>query len=395
MALLIYDSTTSTHLYEFCEFLFDLLLKKKPQKKVHFLLNEKVHVFLFNHFGSEFQQLLDQNNIIICVIPIKKQIQFDQCKNVLYLSYLEELYVNDYCIKNKIDEIIFFQIDLYQIIIGLRRFLLRKRIKISGILFSPYTFYPSKFKFLKLRKYLQISCMLLNPDIDQLFILNDSDSVNQLNKNHSTTVFKLLVDPIKKRNIPLRDFRCELQINKNDIVFLSLGGISHRKNIHTILEALDLLPENVLDRLKVIISGETHDSEYALGIKRLINNKLTDKVIFMNHFLEINELESLVCFSDAVLTVYVDFYSSSGVVGNASKYHKPLIAANTGVIGRMTNEFSLGLTVNPNSANEISDAITQLVFDSISVTSNAQFEAYNTRNHYLKFAEQFLAKAYV
>jgi glycosyltransferase involved in cell wall biosynthesis len=237
--------------------------------------------------------------------------------------------------------------------------------------------------------------MLLNPDIYQLFILNDLVSVNHLNKNHNTSVFKLLVDPIKKRNIPLKDFRCGLQINKSDIVFLSLGGISHRKNIHTILKALDLLPENVLDRLKLIISGKTHDSEYALGIKKLINKKLIDKVIFLNHFLEIDELESLVCFSDALLTVYVDFYSSSGVVGNASKYHKPLIAANTGVIGRITNEFSLGLTVNPNSANEISDAITQLVYDQISVTANAQFEAYNTRNYYIKFAEQFLTEAYV
>jgi hypothetical protein len=102
MALLIYDSTTSTHLYEFCEFLFDLLLKKKPQKKVHFLLNEKVQVFLFNHFGSEFQKLIDQNNVIIHVIPYKKQIHFDRCKNVLYLSYLEELYVNNFFLNKTI-----------------------------------------------------------------------------------------------------------------------------------------------------------------------------------------------------------------------------------------------------------------------------------------------------
>jgi len=392
MPLLIYDSSESTHLFEFCEYILGGLLQKEENQPVYFLLNDKVEKFLIEKFALEKKKIFTKRNIIIHSIPDEYQNQFNNCNNVLYLSYLEEKFVNNYCIKNHINEVIFLQIDTFQIILGLRKYFNRKNIFISGILLSPYSFYPPNLFFLRLRKYFQIQCLLHNKYIQQIFILNDLKSVDNLNNNHSTKIFSLLVDPIKKREVSFKDYRKDLNIHPNEFVFLILGGIGYRKNIHSILMAFDLLPINLLSSIKLIISGKTHDIEYAKKIKQLVTKKIANHIVFIDHFLSMDELEALVDCADALFTVYIDFYSSSGVVGNASKHFKPLIASNTGVIGRIVKEYSLGITVNPNSVIDISLAIIRLFENNKEFIKNARFDTYNIRNNYLEFAEKLLSK---
>lgn len=394
MSLLIYDSTTSTHLFEFCEYILDYLIENKNHQTIHILINEKVATQLEKIGGKYLPQSLFDNNIFIHSITSKYQLKFNKCKSVFYLSFLEEKFINDFCIKNNINEVLFLQLDIYQLIIGVRNFLLRKRLIISGILLSPFTFYPLKLRLIRARKFLQILCMMLNSNIKQIFILNDHKSVLELNKKFRTTKFTMLVDPLIKRNFVKKDFRKDFDIRNDEVVFLSLGGVSHRKNLHNILQAFNLLSDNLLSKVRLMISGKIHDVEYLHSLQSILTSKISEKIIFLNHYIEIDEFESLIFFSDAIFTVYVNFYSSSGVVGNASKHHKPVIASNTGVIGHIVNEFSLGVTVDPHSVDEIASAIVYFIENIDTIAEKAQFEDYNTRNRFDRFAESLLNLAY-
>ena len=68
-------------------------------------------------------------------------------------------------------------------------------------------------------------------------------------------------------------------------------------------------------------------------------------------------MESYVSQSDVVSVAYINFYSSSGVIGLAAQHNKPVIATKFGVVGDLTREYKLGLTVDGHNTTEIKEAM--------------------------------------
>ena len=67
------------------------------------------------------------------------------------------------------------------------------------------------------------------------------------------------------------------------------------------------------------------------------------------------------CFEcDAILAPYLDSARSSGIIGHASQYHKPIIAPSSGLIGRLVKKYKLGYLLPTISPYSLCDAYRQL-----------------------------------
>jgi glycosyltransferase involved in cell wall biosynthesis len=58
-----------------------------------------------------------------------------------------------------------------------------------------------------------------------------------------------------------------------------------------------------------------------------------------------------------VSVAYINFFSSSGVIGLAARHNKPVLATKFGVVGDLTREYNLGITVDGFNPEEIKQAI--------------------------------------
>jgi glycosyltransferase involved in cell wall biosynthesis len=81
------------------------------------------------------------------------------------------------------------------------------------------------------------------------------------------------------------------------------------------------------------------------------------QVEFESRFVDDDEMEAFVGQSDVVSVAYINFFSSSGVIGLAARHNKPVLATKFGVVGDLTREYNLGITVDGFNPEEINQAI--------------------------------------
>lgn len=268
-------------------------------------------------------------------------------------------------------EIIFLDIDQYLIFLTLSGFR-KRRILIKGILFQPYIHFTntndSFLFFIKkvVKNYILQTCAVYtNTNLNKLFILNDKEGARQMNKKLKN-VFQFLPDPITNASININQNllratfnKYNIQLNKKNL--LLFGSIDARKNLINIIDALLLLPTELKSAVHLIIAGN-FDSAVR---KRYIDyiNLYKDKIsiAYNDAFVSDQEMEVLFQNCDLVVMAYINFYSSSGILGHAIKHNKKVIASNTGLVSKMVKEYDLGKTVNPLDINEIRDAMRQLL----------------------------------
>jgi glycosyltransferase involved in cell wall biosynthesis len=81
------------------------------------------------------------------------------------------------------------------------------------------------------------------------------------------------------------------------------------------------------------------------------------QIEFESRFVDDDEMEAYVGQSDVVSVAYINFFSSSGVIGLAARHKKPVLATKFGVVGDLTREYNLGITVDGFNPEEIKLAI--------------------------------------
>ncbi|MCH3980539.1 MAG: hypothetical protein LKE41_01210 [Prevotella sp.] len=77
-------------------------------------------------------------------------------------------------------------------------------------------------------------------------------------------------------------------------------------------------------------------------------NSIKDKcdIVVWDKFCSYDELDELCRECDIIIAPYKNVYSSSGVIGYAAKYHKPVIVPNDGLLGKLVRKYKLGIAVN-------------------------------------------------
>ncbi len=364
---LIYDRDISGHHLDYLQFLVEYL-KKMPEtvrNQFVFVLNEGAKA----RFGK------DETIIQFRYIPEEQLSAFMALTNVLRRASAEMNYLTGLVNEYKANRIIFMHIDAFQYEVG-RGTIKRLGVKLSGLLFLPFRKYyedGSTFKarirrdLRGLRKGLQINWMLRNPNLEKIFFLNDKQGVRAYNQRFGER-FDFLPDPIEVGQMAEKStemLKSEYGVGAARRVFLIYGHLSARKNVPNILDGLKQIPLEERRRMCFLVCGEPEKGyEHTLLTAIDEAEKKYPEIQFVKHlrFFDPHSTNEVFKIVDVVLVPYINFFSSSNILGLAAKYSKPLIASNLGIMEGLVTHYKLGVTVPPHRSEAIGEAMKNYSF---------------------------------
>lgn len=232
---------------------------------------------------------------------------------------------------------------------------------VSGVLFRPSTHYaalrgdsttPGE-KLRDFRKRLLYRLMLHNPSLRTVFSL---DPYFPDHLRHPK--LKPLIDPAFP---PEAEAASDLAAPPEDrVVFLLFGELAERKGLIALLEALTRLGPDTQRRVAVLIAGRI-EAPLRPSVARYLEALRRPRTDLWLHiedrFLATAELAGLVQRSDVILAPYQRFVGSSGVMLWAARSGKPVITQDYGLIGKLTEDFGLGLAVDTTDPAALARAI--------------------------------------
>jgi glycosyltransferase involved in cell wall biosynthesis len=366
---LIFEGETGGHRIEFIEYLM-LNLINNPELKANF-------VFVLN---CKLISEIKLSNEMLDTISIT-EISNNYSSNLFTRSFQQWK-----CIKQvlnsdpTIGRILFMNIDMFQYVILSPGFL-KYKLSVAGILFQPYTQIPvlknvgsffGKNSIRRFRKMMTIEAILHLQQNVILHILNDENGVLKLNKRHCRrkNAFRNLPDPIDDRLVISENTKEKVctrySMESNRSILLVFGGIDERKNIKRIIESLVLITTELQSNIALLIVGKFEPGQLeniTSYKKKALDTCPNLQIVFYDGFISNLEREEIFKASDIVLIPYINFYSSSGVIGHAAKYNKKVIVSSYGIIKVMTEKYLLGLSVNPYDAIDIKNGIEKLLVD--------------------------------
>ncbi len=138
---------------------------------------------------------------------------------------------------------------------------------------------------------------------------------------------------------------------------LYVGSIERRKNLKTIINSYEHLPEDL--RIPLVVIGK--GNEYMIETKDLIKTKGLEKlIIWTNYFENNNHLKTL--YQNAKAFIYPSLYEGFGLpVVEWLLSKTPVITSNTSSLPEAGGPDSL--YINPNNAEELALAITKILID--------------------------------
>lgn len=266
-------------------------------------------------------------------------------------------------------KLLFMQINMNQVFIGL--YGSRLPCKVCGIVLNHYT--PLRrasslssriFAFLTgARKIIMYKWLLRAKKVHRLFVLNDSAVSTWLNRSLNTSAFSSLPDPLPV-SIQNQDNLIKYTTTRRKTIAL-IGSLAPRKGCLEFIAALRAVPSEFRSRIRICIAGkfrtEAYDQRVRSEVKCLIRDCPELDVYEKYEFISSEELEGSLNECDCVVVPYLRVYGSSGMLGHACRYQKPLLACRDGLLGELVRENKLGLCVNPRNREEFAKAIIKIV----------------------------------
>lgn len=319
MKTLFYDLHSSGHHREYVQHLLDSL---PTHLDISFALSQQL--------ASDFSR---NGKVEIITIPIAE----DNQNRGKEISWLNEL-----ALKEKIEAIFFLNIDPYQTYIEDLSVNVKK---VGGILFHshhriPWLYGNSPIDALKnlakiFRAKHRLRLLSRSKRNNVLFLLDDKEGVKKLNETHRG-IFRYLPDPISI----VENKIVKNKINKKNEVLL-FGSIIPRKNIEHLIR---VLKKGDFSKWEFRIIGKGKQ-EYVESLRKLC---LGMNVTIENRFVDYNEMDLIFHQTTIIMMVYKNFFGSSGVLGRAAYFNKPVIASKIGLIGELVKQYKLGATVKEN-----------------------------------------------
>lgn len=251
---------------------------------------------------------------------------------------------------------------------------LRTGRPVSGILFRPSvhyrTFGPShstaKERLRDARKEALYRLMLANPSLDSVLSLDPFFPAFAARRyRHGTKVVEL---PDPAFPAPARslsgDLGFLLAIPDDRLLFILFGELTARKGVVPLLDALAELPEDVAERIAVVVAGRL-DVALRPAVEQARDRALAVRPSLWLHIedrrLSEEGIEALVERSDVVLAPYQRFVGSSGILMWAARARRPLICQDYGLLGHLARQHALGLTADTTDPSALADAMTLAV----------------------------------
>jgi glycosyltransferase involved in cell wall biosynthesis len=181
--------------------------------------------------------------------------------------------------------------------------------------------------------------------------------------------------------------------NRKELLFF--GSIDQRKGLSEFLAALHLAPDSVLRAIHLCILGKWHASaNYTQQAEVLRALELRGlKVTLRNEFISNQQLVAALVQCDIVLAPYIDHIGSSGVVGLAAQYGKPVLTQESYQIAREVNQYALGKTANTKDPKAILvTLIAMLSEEPANDVRQAQYRAWRNQSQAMASCEQWLTQ---
>lgn len=230
--------------------------------------------------------------------------------------------------------------------------------KVSGIIYSIYLHDLASASLMnKLSNRLKYRLLSHKKSIENVFVLNDSESVLKLNEIWQTDKFKYLTDPyIPFKNEEIRDLRKELGIAEDKIIIAHLGYLEKRKGTLEVLDMIENTPVEDRKKYCLVFAGRIDDDIKDSFYEKI--NELGDsmQIITKIGFMPYDFMGSLVLTADKVVLPYRIVNASSGIIGYCAQFKTPVYVPAKGLIGKLVEDYHIGRAVEKfNSLNDLED----------------------------------------
>jgi glycosyltransferase involved in cell wall biosynthesis len=228
--------------------------------------------------------------------------------------------------------------------------------KVCGIIYKVFLNERLSTIRLLINKFIY-TCFSKRKCFDRLFILNDVVSAERLNSMFNTSKFMYLPDPVPRIDMKkVRSIRKELNISDLDKMFLHFGGLTERKGTLDILRAAEMVDPSFLSQIVLVFAGKVNEGirEAFYELVGKLDNRI--RVIVYDKFCSYDLLYDLCYSCDVILVPYHFVNLSSGVIGYAAFFGKPVVGPSQGLLGNLISVNSLGVTfdeVSPEKLKEI------------------------------------------
>jgi hypothetical protein len=184
--------------------------------------------------------------------------------------------------------------------------------------------------------------LVFAPNINRIFILNDTSATIYLNKIFRTNKFEYLPDPIVTYEWKEIDIRNRYKIPECSTIFLQCGIMSSRKYT---LEIVDTIKYISNTNIYFVFAGKVSE-EIKKEFYENIEGIQKKNIVVIDEFLSYDLMFSLLKASDYVLALYRQTALSSGFIGHAARFNKPVVVRKEGLIGKIVKKYHLGHIVS-------------------------------------------------
>lgn len=271
---------------------------------------------------------------------------------------------------------------------------------VSGIYFRPRFHYADfgsiplnwRERLTVFQEWLLLKATLNRPEMENLFCL-DPFAAKQLAQLNFKAKIIPLADPIEidsNFNINREQLKIKLSIQPQRKVLLLFGGLTKRKGILPLLEALELLTPQESQKICLLLVG-TIAPEFKDKIEPQISrlSNCQDIQIIRDYgYVTQTATQEYFQLADIILALYQRHIGMSGILMRAAAVQKPVLSSNYGLMGEITRRYQLGIDADAANPEAIASKLKQLLSKPAREFANRDaMKLFASQNSAAKFSE--------
>lgn len=335
MRILVFDPIISGHHLEYLHHLY-MMAVNRPQDDFVFAVHPD-----FEKKRSLLEWPSADNISFDTLVPVKEQ-NGNSISELLKASWRLCKQLKMYVRKHKADRVFTNNIISF---VPFAPLFFGGGVTISGIIYHIYLYKQKELsriqRFFNKFKY---QIMSNGKIFGSVLILNDQESAETFNREYKCKKFVGLPDPyVPIKTEGLFGFRKKYNIPASAKLFAHFGGLAKRKGTLDIMNSIESLDEHSRSNYWFVFAGAIKDEMKESFYKMYHDLEKGSHIIVKDEFCSFEYLASLCEACDAILAPYHETDLSSGMLGYASQFGKPLIVPSKGLVGKLVRQYKLGM----------------------------------------------------
>ncbi len=246
-------------------------------------------------------------------------------------------------------------------------FAISKKVNVYGIIYKLYLYEWKEYSVIrKLLEIFKYKVLSYDNCIKKVFVLNDSSSAARLNALYHVDKYVFLTDPFNADDYIPTNIRRNLGIPAENFVFLHAGAMNRRKGTLTLLNSILHISQYQRQRMTFVIAGAIQEDikEEFEHLYDIVQDKC--QIILYNEYCSKSFMADLFESCDCIVLPYEVTAQSSGLIGYAAHFHKPVIGPKSGLIGKLIRKYRLGIQLeemNPETLSVAMSSFTPYLLD--------------------------------